>query len=250
MRKLHDVHKLLKLVDDEGFADGSVPRAYYDAFQIAITHGDIARASIFAERAASARVILEGKDSQTVQNMEGLARNPSQHMAYGVSKKWRTAADDIAKDLGKDEFERWLWRKQITKTSQYADLRSGTAFPPFDDLPEDNDISLEFFESADGFSYHPRKHWCFLAEIVDVENFVRLRLLVKDKTGRTVPIAFYTNDRGFDLNLQKGSTVAILYAEQHGFLDTSVGIRHENPTAMKVNRLELRRYLLGPVSLY
>jgi hypothetical protein len=110
-------------------------------------------------------------------------------------------------------------------------LRSKTAFPAFDGLPEENNVSLEFYESADGSSYRPRKHWCFLAEIIDVEKFLRLRLIVKDKSGRIVPIAFYTDDRGLELDplyAQEGFTVAILYAEQHGFLDLSVGIRHED----------------------
>lgn len=243
LQTLHDVHKLLDLVHDEGFADASVPRAYYDAFQIAITHGDIARARVFAERAASTREILEGNDSPTVQRMKSLATNPTQHLAHGLSQKWRTTGDDVPKELANDEFERWLWRENTTQVSQYADLRSETAFPLFDDLPEENDISLEFYESTDGFSYRPRKHWCFLAEIIDVENFMRLRLIVKDKAGRKVPIAFYTESRGLEVDpsyIQEGFTVAILYAEQHGFLDLSVGIRHENPTAIKVKSPELR----------
>jgi hypothetical protein len=65
-------------------------------------------------------------------------------------------------------------------------------------------------------SYRPRKHWCFLAEIIDVEKFLRLRLIVKDKSGRTVPIAFYTDDRGLELDpsyAQEGFIVAILYAK-------------------------------------
>jgi hypothetical protein len=240
LQTLHDVSKLLNLLDDEGFADASVPRAYYDAFQIAITHGDIARAKVFAEQAASTRAILEGNDSPAVQKMERLAGNPSQHMAYGLSEKWRTTGDDIPRELGKDEFDRWLWRKEIAEVSQYADLRSESTFPPFHDLPEENDVSLEFYQSVDGFSYRPRKHWCFLAEIIKVEKFLRLRLIVKDKADNTVPIAFHTDDRGLELGppyAQEGSTVALVYAEKHGFLDFSVGIRHESPTAIKVNPL-------------
>jgi hypothetical protein len=106
LQTLHDVHKLLSVLDNEGFADASAPRAYYNAFQIAITHGDIARARVFAERAASTREILEGNDSPTVQRIESLARNPSQHMAHGFSMKWRIAGDDIPRELGKDSFER------------------------------------------------------------------------------------------------------------------------------------------------
>jgi hypothetical protein len=126
-------------------------------------------------------------------------------------------------------------------------LRSETAFPAFDGLPEENDVSLEFYESADGSSYRSRKHWRFLAEIINVEKFLRLRLIVKDKSGRTVPIAFYTDDSGLELDpsyAQEGFNVAILYAKQHGFLDLSVGIRHEDPTVIKVKPLEPRTFRL------
>jgi hypothetical protein len=64
-------------------------------------------------------------------------------MAHGFSMKWRTAGDDILRELCKDDFERWLWKKEIVEVSQYADLRSETAFPAFDGLPEENDVSLE-----------------------------------------------------------------------------------------------------------
>ena len=43
-----------------------------------------------------------------------------------------------------------------------------------------------------GFSYRPRKHWCFLAEIVDTEQFIGLKLVKKDNTGAKVPVAFHT----------------------------------------------------------
>jgi len=54
LQALHNVRKLLALLDNEGITDASVPRAYYDAFQVAVARGDLARASMFAERAASA----------------------------------------------------------------------------------------------------------------------------------------------------------------------------------------------------
>lgn len=87
LQTLHDVHKLLDLVHDKGFANRSIPRAYYDAFQIAITYGDIARARIFAQRAATTREILEGDNSLTVQRMKSLAISPIQHMAHSLSQK-------------------------------------------------------------------------------------------------------------------------------------------------------------------
>jgi len=245
LQTLHSVQRLLTLLDEEGFADdASAPRAYYDAFQIAITHGDIARAIVFAERATSGRVILEGSDSPEVQRLERFAKNPSQHMAYGMSNKWRTVRDDIPKDLDKDDFERWLWRKETAVVSQYADLRSETAFPTFDNLPDDNGVNLVYYRSVDGFSFRPRRHWCFLAEIIEIEAFLRLRLIVNDKAGQEIPVAFYTDDRGGELNpsyIQEGYTVAILYAEQHGFLDLTTGIRHENTATINVKILQTEK---------
>ncbi|MCJ1325601.1 hypothetical protein MMC10_002264 [Thelotrema lepadinum] len=237
MQALHNVHKLLNLLDDEGLADASVPRAYYDAFQIAVTHSDVARAKVFAERAAAARMILEGKDSTTVKKMESYARDPSQHPAYGYTGQWRTSGDSVPNELDKDAFERWLWRKEDTEVLQYADLRSEIPFPFFDNLPGENDINLDYLGTVDGFSYAPIKHWCFFGEIVGVESFLRLRLIVKDRTAHEVPIAFHTDLRGNELDsacLQEGYTVAILYAEQHGFLDFTVGVRHESPSNIKV----------------
>ncbi|KAI0376802.1 hypothetical protein F5Y04DRAFT_265781 [Hypomontagnella monticulosa] len=242
LQALHDVHRMLSLLAQEGFEDASIPRAYYDAFQIAITHGDIARAKVFAERAASTRKVLEGEDSPTVRRMAGLGRNPAQHMAHGMSSKWRTTVSSIPKDLEGEEFERWLWKKEAIADSQYADLRNEATFPPFDELPDENDLSLEFYQSADGFSFRPRKHWCFLAEITDVERFLRLRLIVQDKDHQKIPIAFHTDDRGLEMDpssLQEGFTVAVLYAEQHGFLDMSIGIRLENPTGIKIFPISL-----------
>jgi len=83
-----------------------------------------------------------------------------------------------------------------------------------------------------------------LAEIIDVEKFLRLRL-IKDRSGRTALIASYTEDRGLELDppyAREGFITAILYAEQHGFLDLSVGIQHKDPTAMKVKSLEPRSF--------
>jgi hypothetical protein len=100
-------------------------------------------------------------------------------VGHGISAQWRTARIDIPKEVGKDEFERWLWMEETAEVSQYVDLRNETAFPPFDDLPEESAISPEFYESIDGFSYHPRKHWGFLSEIIDVEKFGRLWLRLR-----------------------------------------------------------------------
>ncbi|KAK4247323.1 hypothetical protein C7999DRAFT_32301 [Corynascus novoguineensis] len=248
LQALHDVRKLLRLCEEEGIDDATVPRAYYDAFQIAIFHGDMARATVFAKRAATARGVMEGDDSPTVHRHRELARDPSRHASYGYGSQWATSINDVPSGISAEAFAAWLWREENKTDSartqnprqeagEYADLRNDAMFPCFSALPGENELHLAFFESSDGFSYHLRKHWCFLAEIVDIEQFMRLRLLAKDKTGLEVPVSFYTPGRGNELDplcVLKGYTLAVLYAEQHGFLDMTVGIRHEDPASLKI----------------
>ncbi|RYP45010.1 hypothetical protein DL768_008597 [Monosporascus sp. mg162] len=123
---------------------------------------------------------------------------------------------------------------------QYANFRNEETFPTFAGLPGENDINLPFYDTVDGFTYAPRKHWCFLAEIIEVGVFIRLRLIVKDKAGATVQVAFHTDDRGTEFapsQLRPGYTVAILYAQQHDFLDLTTGIRQEEYEGIKVDPL-------------
>ncbi len=273
LRALQDVRKLLRLCEEEGIIDASIPRAYYDAFQIATYNSDMARATVFVTRAATTRAVMEGDDSPAVRRHRDLARNPSQHPVSGSSPRWKTSANEVPTGISAEEFDAWLWRDEKNtvaapaqsssqEAGKHADLRNDSMFPCFDELPGENDLDLNFLESTDGFTYHPRKHWCFLAEIVHIENFFRLRLIVKDKAGQQVSVAFYTSGSGREIGhrqLERGFTVAVLYGEQHGFLDMTVGIRHENPTSLKVSfcplsqcfsplmLLDLPRFPRGPV---
>ena len=130
--------------------------------------------------------------------------------------------------------------KATTHVMRYANLRDEEIFPAFSALPDDNSLDLSFYTTKDNYLYTPRKHWCFFAQIVDIEHFLRLRLYVRDKLGKTVVVAMYTDGRGFEFEsslLQPGHTVAILYAHQHGFLDFTTGIRQEEYTGIKVKLL-------------
>ncbi len=48
---LQKVHTLIQLLEVEQISDARLPRAYYDALQTVIAHGDQARAKVFAKRA-------------------------------------------------------------------------------------------------------------------------------------------------------------------------------------------------------
>jgi hypothetical protein len=105
---------MLRLLNEEfkGCAIVLEARLYYDAFQIAITHGDQARASVFAGRAYEVRIVCEGDDSPETRRMKDFQAHPSTHHNSGVSKRWRTRKTAVPKELSAEEFEDWLWRSQ------------------------------------------------------------------------------------------------------------------------------------------
>ena len=111
---LADCHSLLQLLNEEyhDSAVSAIARLYYDAFQISITHGDQARASVFAGRAYQSRASCEGEDSSATQKVKKLAKDPAGHRNFGISRRWKTAKGLVPKGLDAGEFERWLWRQR------------------------------------------------------------------------------------------------------------------------------------------
>ena len=109
-----------------------------------------ARGRIFAERAVSAwRTVLGGDSTEAIEHGT-LVRDPSKHELYGISMKWRTTVDEAPRGLEPSDFEDWLWKREKPKhPGQLADLRSRATFPGFIDLPDENDVDLDFYESSD-----------------------------------------------------------------------------------------------------
>lgn len=237
-RILRYVDRQVRLYNEQGPDDAGLPRAFFDAAQITATHGDLARARVFTERAAAGWLVVEGDDSLRVLKTKQLARNPSSHDTYGNSAAWKTAVDDVPQGLDSNEFEDWLWkREKKNEPEQPGVFRNQATFPSFLQLPDETDVDDDFFESRDGVNYRPRRHWCFLAEIVDFVPLFRLQMEIKDVTGKTIPLFFYTDRRGSEIapsQICKGYTIAVLYAQQHAFAFSEPGIRHEDPTLVKV----------------
>ncbi|RDW56825.1 hypothetical protein BP5796_12892 [Coleophoma crateriformis] len=76
-----------------------------------------------------------------------------------------------------------------------------------------------------------------MCEITHVEHFIYTRLEVKDKAGKDYPTAFDLDPDGGDLDVDSfhvGRTIAILYASQHGFLESTEGIRPEDAGSARV----------------
>ncbi|KAI5867870.1 hypothetical protein GGS23DRAFT_550441 [Durotheca rogersii] len=104
------VHEMLSLYEAEDLCDASIPRAYYDAFQIAIASGHKIRARVFATRAYVTRRVVEGDDSPDVRGNKGLIDRPEDHRLYGVFKtSVRETGPPPQSDAG--AFEDWLWIK-------------------------------------------------------------------------------------------------------------------------------------------
>ncbi|KAL6922946.1 hypothetical protein FSST1_000220 [Fusarium sambucinum] len=112
---LGNCRSLLQVLKEE-FVNGTtalVAKAYYDAFQIAIVHGDVARGAVFAERSYQARLLCEGRDSPETRRMQNLAENPKVYQNFGAfSKRWKTEKGKVPLELKGDKFENWLWRQE------------------------------------------------------------------------------------------------------------------------------------------
>ncbi|KFY53223.1 hypothetical protein V496_07798 [Pseudogymnoascus sp. VKM F-4515 (FW-2607)] len=238
LQKLRHVDRQVTLYNEQGPNDAGLPRAFLDAAQIAVANGDLARARIFTEKAMLGWVVLGGDDGPNVLENKALSKDPSKHMLYGHSMKWKTSIDDTPSGLDPAEFDNWLWkREKPQQPGQPTDFRNQTTFPPFNDLPSDKFTATEFDTSSDETTHRPSRHWVFLAEIVDFFTLARLQMDVKDVDGTTVPLFFYTDGRGRELTpskVQKGYTVAILYAQRHEFMFSEPGIRLEKSSNIKI----------------
>ena len=238
LRILRFVDRQIQLYESQGPGDSGLGRAFLDAAQIAIAHGDLARGRVFAERAASAWCTCLGIDSTEAIEYGRLAKDPSTHDLYGLSTKWESEVSQVPCGLDSIDFENWLWKRGKTPCpGQLADLRHPVTFPGFDNLPVENLIDLNFHQSSDMVAYQPRRHWCFLGEIVDFVTLLRLQMEIKDVDGTHVQLFFYTGSRGSEIApklVRKGYTIAVLYAQNHAFKFDDPGIRHENPGLIKV----------------
>jgi hypothetical protein len=126
--------------------------------------------------------------------------------------------------------------KETRPTGQLTDFRNGEIFPGFASLPKSGSVDADFYEVVDGTS-QPLRHWCFLGEIADYNMLHHLELELTEVHNEKVPLHFYTDGRGSEVTpamMEKGYTVALLYAQQRTFTYSAPGIRHEDPHKLKV----------------
>lgn len=86
----------------------------YDAFQVCICHGDVARAKVFASLAVDAKRVWNGTDSCELPQKEELARRPESHRLAFQTKKWSFAgssSSSSSKLAASPHSDEWLWRR-------------------------------------------------------------------------------------------------------------------------------------------
>jgi hypothetical protein len=123
-----------------------------------------------------------------------------------------------------------------------TNFRNPESFPPYSGCPSESydlDIDLRFYRlSREHGEKEPRRHWCFLGEVVeDLTLYLpRIFLGVRDKNSKYLRVGFHF-DNGTTPDYSRvrvGNVIAILYAERHFFSDGSHGFRLEDPTYVKV----------------
>ncbi|KAI9641403.1 hypothetical protein NHQ30_010205 [Ciborinia camelliae] len=108
---LHLCKSLLTIYRDEDVQDQRVGRVYWDAFQICNRHGDLARASAFAQKYRERKVLGEGEDSRGAKDAWVFINDPRKDDSYGGTQMWKTNVQDVPKDVSDAEFEKWLWKQ-------------------------------------------------------------------------------------------------------------------------------------------
>jgi hypothetical protein len=237
LQTLRYVDERVRLYDEQRPGSSGVARAYFDAAQIAITNGDLARGSVFAERAVEGWRIAHGSDCDEVVNQTPIIHDPTKLAVYGLSTRWKTSLNETLPQLDSRDFEDWLWRREKPKASgRSTRLRNRDVFPSFADLPVKSRFEsgpLESFGDRD----RPSHHWCLLAEIVGSMTLHHLELQLADVDHKSFPLHFNTAGRGNEIEstkIQEGYTVAVLYAKRRAFMYGDPGIDHVDPRMLKV----------------
>jgi hypothetical protein len=111
-KALASCREAITLLQEEEPGCPMAETVYYDAFQICICHGDLARASAFASLAADAKRLWQGPDASGLGEYEAYVRKPESHRLAFQSRKWFTAAGKAgakAPSPPPPYTDEWLW---------------------------------------------------------------------------------------------------------------------------------------------
>ena len=239
LRFLHALRRLLDLLLDEDLHTWNADWIYKLAFETSLSLGDYIRAKAFVNRAAAIRAVCAGEDDDRAMQYRDWTRDPRKHDLYqNVGKLKRLDVDAAPQALSTEAFDAWLWRDPkavASSSSKAASFAAGLAITPFESLPSDDEA-----KSLLEHSFVRKKapsHWCFIAEIVDVEYLSEFYVVVKDRTGQRLPASFRPDQHGMATRLQSsrpGLIMAILYAKRFIFPNGTVGLHVKDASQFKV----------------
>jgi hypothetical protein len=105
------IHKMIKLLRDEGIVDDHICKAYHDAFRIAVGNRDYVRSKIFIKRCHRYHVQVEGEDGPGTTSIKKLVDKACAKTADGGPKKESARDVKLPRKRQGLEFNQWLWRE-------------------------------------------------------------------------------------------------------------------------------------------
>ena len=100
----------LNLLEEERESSPRLEQVYYDAFQICVCHGDLARASRFAFLATEQNRLWQGQSAPGFAEMEALVGRPESHRLAFQTTKWLSKSKRIRQQSCWTS-EIWLWSR-------------------------------------------------------------------------------------------------------------------------------------------
>ncbi|KAJ8069382.1 hypothetical protein OCU04_003036 [Sclerotinia nivalis] len=253
LQAIRYLDQTVQLLSGKEFHVSSLCNALAEAFELNLGQGDLARARVLAEKAMRYMSVIYGSDSPAVLDNRRRANHPSMSDIYGLSsQEWATAIDDVPSGVKSDEFEGWVWRREGLQDSRLFSYRpnsflSHSIFPAFDDLPHERKENPDFYENVGTSTCRPRRHWCFLGEIMEFETRPPHKIQVENVDGirMEVKLILDTDAQGNSpapTQLQKGHTVAILYAQRCGD-DSEPEISLKNAALLQIFPISLHNLI-------
>lgn len=221
----------------DGPDDNGLPRGYYDAAQIVVAHGDLARCIMFAERAYRCKVVSAGHDDGWTRRYKQFTQMPAKHDLFQYARsstmEWKTLVDDVPKGLGPKEFDDWLWMRGTPSPLEEAtNLRDRRLFPSFQEIPHEDIFHTDFYSPPNrGPPFRIRRNWMLLAEIVSFNAQSYIKIVLQDIDGTRLPFGFDSS-----IAFREGHTIALPYARRCNItLDGwGMGVRYNRTKDLKV----------------
>ena len=119
-------------------------------------------------------------------------------------------------------------------------LQNTFHFPSFKELPCEGQLVKAYWKQNKKKGLTPACTWFFMGEITNDEysqvSFLHNRVLVSDREGQdNVPIAFYPEKGFIDYKMLKNcNTIFVASAQQHNFLDSTIGLRVEDLNTVSI----------------